>query len=123
MTPALKKIFKPPFTNDGDRIIGKSGETLAFARCEYLSIMEDHDIAKIITQCLNKEWECESEEPLRWKYDNLDNGSAECPKCGRDFFTYGYPTEFPDYWDDFKYCPSCGVRLLAPEEVSNESDS
>jgi len=46
------------------------------------------------------------EDNLRWI--NLNKwGAAECPKCSEGF----------QYMARLRYCPSCGIKLLPPEEA------
>lgn len=56
-------------------------------------------------------------EPLRWGFSNM-NDEIHCPVCGHLWFVY----EDGFDWEKWRFCPTCGQRLLPPElltEVEN----
>ena len=65
----------------------------------------------------------DSGKPLRWEINSYDKNDytvgyfVECPKCEAG---YGYdPSLDDDNWNNFdryKYCPTCGIRLLPMED-------
>ena len=68
-------------------------------------------IRKFILDALNEKWERQFGEPKRWglAYHGVCF-EIECRNCARE------QEVIDSIEDDWQYCPSCGVRLLPPED-------
>jgi len=70
-----------------------------------------NEFCDFTTAALNEKWERDFGEPLRWKYSRMNN-KIDCPVCGHLWFV----DEEGVIWEQLKHCPSCGRRLLPPNE-------
>jgi len=118
----LKEVLKPPFK--------MNGLFLLIADQHRKSNKAASKITKFIEASVDERWRKVFGEPLRWKYfyhecDDEYFMSYECEfihrfQCGSCDFEKIYPdAEYDGYMPSIKayrYCPSCGVRLLPPRE-------
>ena len=68
-------------------------------------------VADFIVDAITERWERDFGEPQRW-IETEDSDDWKCQHCQKHFYLNG----FSPYLFGYDYCPSCGVRLLPPEE-------
>jgi len=123
-TSTLKEILKPPFTHckstvgdimcrtiEGLRRLANVRGWGFFQYFENGEALQD-EFKDFLVEALNEKWERDYGEPLLW-VEYIENYIfiVECPKCREEFMLlHGGPT-----FDQLNFCPSCGVRLLAPD--------
>ena len=98
----LKALLKPPFINSTRGVVYDQDGN-AFASCRMPIALE------FLLDALNNEWEREYGEPKRWNFNGRH--LYHCPVCGNAMVIQ----------NDLNYCPSCGQRLLPPEEKDASS--
>jgi hypothetical protein len=110
----LKELLKMPFEFDNNLSLCLGDNFILDVLFKNWDTEEDNIVAvkKFVEQALNEKRERDFGEPMRWKMNPeellVNQPWCECPKCGLG--RYGKPQ--PHY----HYCPSCGQRLLSPEE-------
>jgi len=114
MGQELKDLLKPPFgiienDDDGTIIVDKNGFLQGLGEHYRMNFDQWKEFTDFITAALNEKWELDFSEPLRWKVNNTTEDDFDCPKCGTGFYM---ATRFQDY----KFCPNCGQKLLPPKE-------
>ncbi|MDR0448531.1 MAG: hypothetical protein LBH07_07670 [Treponema sp.] len=125
MNPTLKELLKPPFYFYCGYLF--VGEPQSMKRLMKMFLDEGdllhesglcHAFMDFTVAALNNQYERDYGEKLRWVIWNLkgtDRWFATCPKCEFDMTLNGNPSK--DYIQrKLCYCPSCGQRLLPPEE-------
>jgi len=87
-------------------IIDKAGRYLLSDACRELDTAGTIRWRQFVLAALNEKWERDFGEPRRWlKGVDGDPNWYKCPVCKNA--RKGSP---------FKFCPSCGKRLLRPKE-------
>ena len=116
----LKELLKPPFK--------MNGLFLLIADQHRKSNKTASQIINFIEAAVDERWRKDFGEPLRWKYfysesDGEDFRDHECEfthlfQCSGCSFTVEYPDDhgIKPSIAGYRYCPSCGVRLLPPRE-------
>ena len=109
----LKELLKPPFIYDGGNGIDDSLEYdfLRIGTCFFNDIENREKVLTWVCAALNEKWERDFGEPKRWILIRERGSNGElyrhdllCPECNKK--AYGITRK----------CPSCGTRLLPPEE-------
>jgi len=119
----LEDALKPPFLADQNTGKIYDSNAVAVASCHVAEfegfanrLKLQGDWLLFASQAFDAQWEQFFGEPLRWilvkEYPD-DCAKTCCPRCGCNVCQIGHGVDFYDY------CPSCGVRLLAPEEKCN----
>ena len=107
----LKEVLNPPFETHDGYIHGSKSDSYVKIYNDNLSHEEFEAFEAYIVKAVNNQWNRDFGESLRWirlvKVGVNDRNT--CPNCkvNRAKAT--------------NYCPSCGVRLLPPEEDEDES--
>ena len=109
MKEILKELLKPPISFDSVTGHISSDKNII---CELVVTKKRHDIGMFIAEALCDKYEIECESPMQWEKAWVDEYDffLKCSKCNRSIVS------FPGNDDVYKYCPSCGQRLLPPKE-------
>jgi len=106
------KDLKPPFKVDEMGVIRDcDGFNVVMVSIE---VATNESLESFVIEALNEKWQREHGEVNRWNIEDDDyNGEypswINCPTCGKSISWEG---NLPNY------CPSCGVKLGSPEEVT-----
>ena len=103
MIDNIREYFAPPYKFDGLFMLAVYNKRGKVASA----------FAKFVESAVNEKWERDFGEPRRWilKVEHHTRcAETRCPECGSEFCQCGHGMKF------FEHCPSCGTRLLPPEE-------